>query len=143
MTTKQIELVKKSWNQVLPIADEAGELFYTFLFEAAPGVRHLFKSDVKDQSRKLMGMIAMVVSKLDKLDTILEDIKGLAKRHDKYGAQPAHYAVVGETLIKTLKTGLGDKWNAETEEAWIAAYTILSGAMIAGQSNGKEELKAA
>jgi nitric oxide dioxygenase len=80
-----------------------------------------------------MIMITVVVSKLDSLDTILDDIKKLAARHDQYGAGPEHYAVVGETLIKTLRIGLGERWNAETEEAWVAAYTILSGAMIANQ----------
>jgi hemoglobin-like flavoprotein len=137
MTPQQINLVKKSWSQILPIADEAGELFYKFLFEAAPGVRHLFKTDVKNQSHKLMAMIGMVVSKLDKLDTVIEEITELAKRHDKYGAQPSHYAVVGETLIKTLKAGLGNKWNDELEEAWSTAYMILSGAMMVTQTNGK------
>jgi hemoglobin-like flavoprotein len=133
MTTRQIELVKNSWNLVTPIAQEAGELFYKLLFEAAPGVKHLFKSDTATQSKKLMTMITVVVSKLDSLETILDDIKKLAARHDQYGARPEHYAVVGETLIKTLKIGLGERWNTETEEAWVAAYTILSGAMIANQ----------
>ncbi len=134
MTPKQIELVKESWNHVIPISEAAGELFYTRLFDVAPGVKHLFKSDSREQARKLMSMITMVVARLDKLDTILEDIKGLAKRHDKYGAKKEHYAVVGECLIWTLSKGLGDKWNKETEDAWIAAYTILSGAMIQTQS---------
>ena len=133
MTTQQIELVKKSWNMVTPIAQDAGELFYKFLFEAAPGIRHLFKSETKDQARKLVAMISVVVSNLDQLDTILDDVKQLARRHDHYGAKPDHYAVVGETLIKILKAGLGSEFNRETEEAWTAAYSILSGAMIANQ----------
>ena len=133
MTPKQIQLVKESWGNVMPIADAAGQLFYNRLFQVAPGVRHLFKNDPKDQAKKLMTMITMVVSKLDSLDTILEDIKNLAKRHDKYGAKKEHYAVVGECLLWTLEQGLGDKWNEETANAWIAAYTILSGAMIQTQ----------
>lgn len=80
-----------------------------------------------------MAVVNIVVSKLDNLEIILADILALAQRHRKYGAKPEHYAVVGETLIKTLKTGLGENWNAETEEAWLAAYSILSGAMIASQ----------
>jgi nitric oxide dioxygenase len=138
MTTQQIELVKKSWNRITPIAQEAGELFYQNLFEAAPGVRHLFKGETKDQAGKLMAMITTVVTKLDRLDTIIEEVKQLARRHDKYGAQPAHHAVVGETLIKTLKMGLGNNWDEETEQAWLEAYTILSGAMIANQKEAEE-----
>src|SRR6187431_1222421 len=108
MTEKQIQLVKESWNLVVPISDVAGDLFYNRLFEVAPGVRPLFKGDVRQQSRKLMGMLSMVVSKLDSLETLLDEIKALAQRHNKYGAHPAHYQVVGECLIWTLATGLGE-----------------------------------
>ena|SRR5690349_5978776 len=134
MTEKQIQLVKESWSLVVPISDVAGDLFYNRLFEVAPSVRSMFKGDMRQQSRKLMGMLAMIVSKLDALETLLDEIKMLAQRHDKYGAKPAHYQVVGECLIWTLATGLGEKWNKETEESWIAAYTILSGAMIKNQT---------
>jgi hemoglobin-like flavoprotein len=133
MKTQQIQLVKETWGYVIAKSDEAGELFYSRLFEVAPGVKHLFKGDVKEQSRKLMSMVTYVVTKLDKLDTIVGEIKSLAQRHNKYGAQPEHYAVVGQCLLYTLKTGLGAKWTKETEQAWTAVYQVLAGAMIEGQ----------
>ena len=133
MNAQQIHLVKETWGFVITKSDEAGELFYNRLFEVAPGVRHLFKGEIKEQSRKLMNMVTYVIAKLDKLDTIVTEIKSLAQRHNKYGAKPEHYAVVGECLLYTLKTGLGERWNRQTEEAWVAVYTVLSTAMIAGQ----------
>lgn len=114
-------------------AEEAGQLFYSRLFEVAPGVRHLFKGDTKEQAKKLMNMVTLIVTKLQKLDEIMSEVKSLAQRHSKYGAEPAHYAVVGECLIWTLQQGLGNKWNKETEDAWLAVYTILSKAMIENQ----------
>lgn len=134
MNERQIQLVKDSWSQVIINAEAAGNLFYQRLFEVAPEVRHLFRGDIISQSKKLMNMITMIVNKLDKLDTLLTDIKMLAGRHDHYGAQSGHYKVVGECLIWTLSTGLSEKWNQETETAWIEAYTILSGAMIQNQT---------
>lgn len=137
MNAQQIQLVKETWGFVIVKSDAAGELFYSRLFEVSPGVKHLFKGDVKEQARKLMSMVTYVIAKLDKLDTILTEIKSLAQRHSKYGAQKEHYAVVGECLIYTLKTGLGDRWNANVEAAWIAVYKILSNAMIEGQQSSK------
>ena len=134
MNEKQIQLVKESWSLVATNPEAAGKLFYGRLFEVAPGVRHMFKGEITEQSRKLMGMLAMIVSKLHKLDTLIDEIKMLAKRHDKYGAKREHYQVVGECLIWTLNRGLGEHWNKETEEAWVAAYTLLSGAMIDSQT---------
>lgn len=142
MNAQQIQLVKETWGFVIVKSDEAGELFYSRLFEVAPGVRHLFKGEVKEQSRKLMSMVTYVIAKLDKLDTILAEIKSLAQRHNKYGAKKEHYAVVGECLIYTLKTGLGERWNEKTEAAWLAVYSILSNAMIEGQETAKSPVPA-
>lgn len=133
MNSTQIQLVKDSWGYVIVKSDLAGQLFYSRLFEVAPGVRHLFKGDVKEQSRKLMSMITLIVTKLDKLDTVVDDIRSLAVRHNKYGAKKEHYAVVGECLLWTLKEGLGERWNRETEEAWTAVYEVLANAMIMNQ----------
>lgn len=133
MTDRQILLVKNSWSYVIIKADEAGQLFYNRLFEVAPAVRPMFKSDIKEQSRKLMNMVTLIVSKLQKLDEVANDIKALSKRHGQYGAKPEHYRVVGECLVWTLKQGLGDKWNPELEQAWLAVYKKLAEAMIENQ----------
>lgn len=133
MTDRQILLVKNSWSYVIVNGEEAGQLFYSRLFEVAPSVRHLFKSDAKEQARKLMNMVTLIVTKLQKLDEIMNDVKSLAQRHIKYGAEPAHYAVVGECLLWTLQQGLGSKWSTETEEAWKAVYGLLASAMIENQ----------
>jgi hemoglobin-like flavoprotein len=103
MTTRQIQLVQQSWETVKPIAQQAGELFYQKLFDKAPQVRHLFKEDISGQAGKLGYMLTYVVSRLDNLDTIVVDVQKLAVRHNKYGAEPAHYAVVGECLLATLE----------------------------------------
>jgi hemoglobin-like flavoprotein len=133
MTERQILLVKNSWSYVVINAQEAGELFYSRLFEEAPALRSMFKHDQKEQARKLMNMVTLIVTKLQKLDDIMNEVKLLAQRHGKYGAQAAHYKVVGECLLWTLEQGLGDKWNPELQEAWTNVYVTLSSAMIKAQ----------
>ena len=133
ITDKQILLVKNSWSYVVTDTEAAGKLFYQRLFEVAPGVRNLFQGEIKFQARKLMNMVTLIVTKLHKLDEIMDEVKSLAQRHNRYGAEPAHYQVVGECLIWTLEKGLGDKWNEETAQAWIAVYGVLADAMIKNQ----------
>ena len=131
MTPHQIELVQTSFAKVLPISEQAAEIFYARLFELAPGVRALFKGDMVEQGRKLMAMLRSVVGTLNKLDVLVPVAQKLAERHVGYGAQPAHYAVVGQALIDTLDKGLGAEFTPETRAAWETAYGTLSAVMIA------------
>lgn len=130
MTPSQVELVQSSFAKVAPIADTAARLFYGRLFEIAPEVRPLFRSDISEQGRKLMSTLAVVVNGLAKPETILPAAKALARRHTDYGVTAAHYAPVGAALIWTLEQGLGPDFTPEVKTAWVDAYTLLSGVMI-------------
>lgn len=130
MTPEQIDKVQASFAKVVPISDEAGRIFYGRLFNIAPEVRPLFRGDLDEQARKLMMMLATVVNGLKNLDAIIPAAQALAVRHVAYGVEPAHYAPVGEALLWTLEQGLGEDFDAETRDAWVAAYTTLSGVMI-------------
>ncbi|MDM0113305.1 globin family protein [Variovorax sp. J22R133] len=131
MTPHQIELVQSSFAKVVPISDHAAALFYTRLFELAPDVRALFKGDMVEQGRKLMTMLGSVTRQLNNLDTLVPVAQKLAVRHVAYGAEPAHYAVVGAALIDTLDKGLGAEFTPDVRTAWETAYGTLSGVMIA------------
>ncbi len=130
MTPSQIDLVQSSFAKVVPIAETAASLFYGRLFEVAPEVKPLFRGDMKEQGRKLMTTLAVVVNGLKAPDTILSAAKALAVKHVGYGVTAEHYVPVGAALIWTLEQGLGDDFTPETRDAWLAAYTLLSGVMI-------------
>lgn len=131
MTPDQIALVQQSFSKVAPISEQAAGLFYGRLFEIAPEVKPLFaKADIREQGKKLMGTLAVVVGGLTDLAAILPAASRLAKLHVQYGVKPDHYAPVGAALLWTLEQGLGDGWTPELKDAWTAAYTTLSGYMI-------------
>ena len=130
MTPDQVKLVQDSFAKVAPISDKAAELFYGRLFEIAPQVRAMFPDDMREQRRKLMMTLMTVVNGLNDLETILPAAGALAKRHVSYGAEAAHYPVVGEALLWTLEKGLGDAWTPPVAAAWTTAYTTLSRFMI-------------
>lgn len=131
MTERQILLIKNSWSQVVPLAHEAGILFYDQLFKIAPELKGMFKSDIQSQAKKLTAMLTFVVSKLQCLDEIIDQVKALADRHVDYGTNKEHFLWVGVALIRTLKLALQENWNSELEEAWGEAYNTLADAMIA------------
>jgi nitric oxide dioxygenase len=126
----QINLVQESFAKVAPISEQAATLFYDRLFEVAPAVKVMFPADMKEQRKKLMATLAVVVNGLSNLESVLPAASALAKRHVSYGARPEHYPVVGGALLWTLEKGLGEAWTADVADAWTAAYGTLSGYMI-------------
>ena len=115
MTVNNIELVKNSWALVVKIEMETvGGLFYNRLFEVMPEVKPMFsRSTIPEQSKKLLTMLSYVISKLDKLEDIMNEVKKLVQRHTKYGVKDVHYSAVGTALIWTLEKGLGEYYSDE------------------------------
>jgi hemoglobin-like flavoprotein len=129
MTPKQVELVQGSWKKVMPIADTAAALFYNRLFELDPALKGLFKSDLKEQGRKLTAMISVAVGGLTRLESIVPAVQDLGRRHGKYGVKDQHYDTVATALVWTLEKGLGDAFTPEVKEAWVTTYGILAQTM--------------
>jgi len=134
MTSHQIALVRESFATVVPISEQAVGLFYDRLFAIDPSTRPLFQGDMKSQGAKLMAAVGAVVKSLDCIETILGDLRALARRHDRYGVREEHYASVGAALLWTLEQRLGLDFTSDVREAWAAAYGLLSSAMIAASS---------
>ena len=130
MTPDQVKLVQDSFAKVAPISETAAVLFYDRLFEIAPSVKPMFPDDMTEQRKKLMAMLAVVVSGLANLESILPAASALATRHVSYGAKAEHYPVVGAALLWTLEKGLGEAWTPDVASAWTEAYGTLSGFMI-------------
>lgn len=126
MTPEQVDMVKNSWSQVIPIADKAAELFYGKLFELDPALESLFKGDMIEQGRKLIQMIGTAVNSLDNLEAILPAVEQLGIRHAGYGVKDQDYDTVGTALLWTLEAGLGDAFTADVREAWALTYTALA-----------------
>ena len=130
MTPNDIDLVQASFAKVEPIAGEAGQMFYSRLFEIAPEVRPFFTGDMTEQAAKLMTTLGFVVRGLTTLETVVPVAQKLAVAHVDYGVKAEHYAPVGAALLDTLSTGLGDDFTDETRAAWETAYGTLSSVMI-------------
>lgn len=134
MTPIQKTLVRNSFAQ-LTDADAVATLFYARLFELDPSLRPMFKGDLKEQGRKLMGMIALAVASLDQLDNIIGPVRKMGARHASYGVSASNYNTVAAALLWTLARGLGAAFTPETEAAWVAIYTLLAGQMQQGAAD--------
>jgi hemoglobin-like flavoprotein len=134
MTTDQVTLVKTSFASIGPAADVVASRFYARLFELDPALRVLFQSDMAEQRHKLMQMLSAIVDALDRPALIVAELTALGQRHASYGVIAEHYPIVEEALLWALAQELGERWTAEVEAAWRAAYTLVAGTMEAAAS---------
>ena len=134
LTPQQIALVRESFAKVVPIREQAAGLFYDRLFAIDPSTRPLFRGDMKSQGAKLMAAIGAVVKSIDRIETMLDDLRALARSHNRYGVREEHYASVGAALLWTLEQGVGLDFTPDVREAWATAYGLLSSAIIAASS---------
>ncbi len=137
MTPQQIELVKKTWVMVVPIADTAAELFYGRLFELEPSYREMFKGDMTEQGKKLMKTINIAVEALDDVEPLIPTLKQMGADHAGYGVVDRDYNVVGAALLWTLEQGLGDAFTDEVKNAWAAVYEVLANTMKQGAAEAE------
>lgn len=129
ISTKQKQLVQESFAKVIPIAAVAGDIFYKTLFEYAPELKPLFKSDLKTQSKKLVTTLALAVKGLDDIDKLVPILHQLAERHVDYGVKAEHFTPVGNALLSTLKQGLGDDFTPEVRQAWVETFRVVATTM--------------
>ncbi|HEU4858749.1 MAG TPA: globin domain-containing protein [Chitinophagaceae bacterium] len=131
MTEAEIRLVKQSWKTLRAIDPViVGDLFYSKLFMANPSLRNMFPKKMDEQYTKLMDMLSVIIARLDRMDELTEDIAAMARRHVHYGVRPAHYKLVGNALLWTLRQGLGQDWTIDVEQAWTKCYSNLADTMM-------------
>lgn len=127
---QEIELVRTSWAPVSEDPDTAAALFYTRLFEVAPEVKPLFNGNMQQQGKKLIQMIGIAVENMGQIEQIIPALEDLGKRHQDYGTNSEHYAVVGTVLLDTLAAALGDKFTPEARAAWKKTYDAVASVMV-------------
>lgn len=132
MQTAQILLVRKSFTAVERHAEISALVFYRRLFELAPQVRPMFKTDIHEQSKKLMDMLAAALNLLERPAELVGELEQMGARHAGYGTRPEHYAVVRRALLDMLGEVMGTSFTPETRAAWDELYDAIEAAMLRG-----------
>jgi nitric oxide dioxygenase len=129
----ELELLEESFDLLAPRGGELVDRFYHHLFTAAPHVRPLFAgADMQEQKAKLLGTLVLLRKSLRTLDALVPKLEALGAKHVAYGVTEEHYAPVGVALVTAMAELAGPAWNDRYEAAWIAAYGVVSGAMLTG-----------
>jgi hemoglobin-like flavoprotein len=128
-----LEALETSFDLVAPRGDELMDAFYRGLFSAAPAVRPLFaNTDLRRQKAMLLAALVLLRKSLRDLDAVVPNLRALGARHVAYGAEAAHYPIVGQVLIGSMAEVAGDEWRPEYGKAWATAFDLVAGVMLEG-----------
>lgn len=137
-----VGLLRSSFENVKPIANEVSLKFYEFLFTDYPEAQALFENvNMEKQRKALIAGLVTIVDNLENPEKLTDYLKKMGGRHVKYNTEDEHYPLVGNTLIKTFAYFFQDNWTEELQEAWLGAYQAISSLMIEGAHEYKIELK--
>jgi ferredoxin-NADP reductase/hemoglobin-like flavoprotein len=133
-------LIRHTMTEIGPIADKVTSYFYALLFVRHPDLRPLFPAAMDAQRDRLLKALLFAADHIDNGPVLVDYLQNLGRGHRKYGTQPEHYPAVGECLIGALSKYAATVWDAETEAAWVRAYTTISQVMI--DAAAADELRA-
>jgi len=135
-------LLKDSFNLVAPHKEAFAQHFYSQLFARYPQTRQLFpptEEGMRRQESSLIATLAVVVAGVERGENLTQVVRKLGERHRRYGAQAAHYPLVGQLLLQTFQDFLGDAFTPQMKDAWSKAYEIISTEMLKGASQSHDE----
>ncbi|MFF2381377.1 globin domain-containing protein [Streptomyces sp. NPDC058108] len=133
-------LIRRTMAEVGPVADKVTSYFYALLFVRHPDLRSLFPAAMDTQRDRLLKALLTAAEHIDNTPVLVDYLQNLGRGHRKYGTRPEHYPAVGECLIGSLSRFGSAVWDAETEAAWVRAYTTISQVMI--DAAASDELRA-
>jgi NAD(P)H-flavin reductase/hemoglobin-like flavoprotein len=127
--SREAQLIAESWAAVKPEADKIAQYFYAHVFYGHPEVRAMFPVMIDIQRDRLLQALVRIIRSVDSPE-LLPYLRQLGSDHRKFAVTPAHYRLVGESLIAALARYSSEAWNAEVEAAWRRAYHRAAQAMI-------------
>ncbi|ANC76204.1 nitric oxide dioxygenase [Fictibacillus phosphorivorans] len=130
---RTIEVIKST----VPVLQVHGEAitsrFYEMLFQKYPELLNIFNHANQKKGRQqaaLANAVYAAAANIDKLESIIPVVKGIAHKHRSLGVKPEHYPVVGENLLLAIKDVLGDAATDEIINAWAEAYGVIADVFI-------------
>jgi len=129
LSPEQIELVRTSWEQVMPRSDLTAALLFEGPYKFDPQLKPLLVTEIKQHGRRLMPKITapgLGVIKPAKSVPMSEDP---GRRQGCYGLQNSRFDSVDATFPWSLGKGLGTRFSTELKVAWATVFTLLATTM--------------
>lgn len=135
LTAKEKNMIKLSFAQLNEDNVNIAEYFYDNLFQMAPLIKPMFKSERKLIEQHFYELISAAVDEIDNFESLRSRLLELGRRHKVYGAKISHFAVVKAAFILSIQYALREKCNEALVLAWSKYIDNISQVMIEGLSS--------
>lgn len=132
MPSRQIALVRHTFDRVAMASGVAALVFYRNLFTLAPSLLPLFGTDILSQAGKLMETVRLIVDGLDEPQSLIPMLEQLGALYSSHGVSDAQYETAGRAWILMLSQTLGDELSDEAMGAWESTWKWTAGIMLNG-----------
>ena len=123
-------MIRSSWAEIAPRAEDLTERFYQTLFELNPASRALFgHTDRTALGRKVVHMLDEIVKLLDEPERLVTVLAPLGRHHAGWGVDRHHYENGCTSLISALRVVGGSHFTPEAEQAWRELYRLVAAVM--------------
>jgi hemoglobin-like flavoprotein len=137
MKSNQVDALKKSFEQIEVVGQQAGHYFYNTLFEKNPAFKSMFTSDMDLQVEKFLSTLKLIVYSFEASDDgeyrLTDDMRvpleNLGKKHQQLGVNTEMFSPVAEALLKAVEKFSGSAFTPELRKAWSDAYWEIAEAM--------------
>ncbi|HEY2038504.1 MAG TPA: NO-inducible flavohemoprotein [Edaphobacter sp.] len=138
MLPQQKDLVKATVPALQQHGEAITQAFYKTLFEEHPALLNIFNPANQQnggQARSLAASILAYAAHIDHLDQLGGMVSRITHKHASLEVQPEHYPIVGEHLLRAIRSVLGEAATPEILDAWGAAYQQLATIMTGAEQN--------
>lgn len=119
--------------------------FYRSMFASHPELLNVFNHANQAKGRQqtaLANTVYAAAVHIDNLEAILPSVVQIAHKHVSLGIVPEQYPIVGEFLLKAIKTVLGDAATPEIIQAWAEAYGVIADVFISVEKGMYDQAEA-
>ena|SRR6478735_8068614 len=92
----------------------------------APALRSLFLHSPREQSVRLLRLLALLDASLARMDDLHPVLSQIGARCAACGLRSEHYDALGRVLLQTLARHADIHRNPHAEEAWLRLYQTVS-----------------
>lgn len=126
LDAQQIAYVRYGLARVAGNAEAFAADLQRGLAGTLPPLRNLFPQDPREQSVRLLRLLALLDGSLACLEDLHPALSRFGARCATYGLRSEHYDALGRVLLQTLARHADIHRNPHAEEAWLRLYQIAS-----------------